>query len=257
MTQGPAVLPICSETTGWITHPCSGLPVALPGSPCIALVGDIPPMFPAAAHLPPGKFSVLPPSCPSCSAYMCASCLVLATSSFLLPFPVSSCYLTGCTEIASPLCCWHAEMSSRQGAALWFLPFLCPVGNEVPSKEHHELKPYVHHLHVIDNQQALFELSHRIEPRVWAYTASYNLVTAALWIKWMFMPSMLLPYTRTVYWVLSVAHTTCTGKSGRASKEAAHRAAGQAWCCPCSSPSRAVFFELKSLVSVKILFGPV
>lgn len=118
MTQGPAVLPICSETTGWITHPCSGLPVALPGSPCIALVGDIPPMFPAAAHLPPGKFSVLPPSCPSCSAYMCASCLVLATSSFLLPFPVSSCYLTGCTEIASPLCCWHAEMSSRQGAAL-------------------------------------------------------------------------------------------------------------------------------------------
>ncbi|NXC55892.1 RPGF5 factor, partial [Aleadryas rufinucha] len=39
-------------------------------------------------------------------------------------------------------------------------------GDEVPSKEHHELKPYVHHLHVIDNQQALFELSHRIEPRV-------------------------------------------------------------------------------------------
>ncbi|NXK24141.1 RPGF5 factor, partial [Arenaria interpres] len=39
-------------------------------------------------------------------------------------------------------------------------------GNEVPSKDHHELKPYVHHLHVIDNQQALFELSHRIEPRV-------------------------------------------------------------------------------------------
>ncbi|XP_031409905.1 rap guanine nucleotide exchange factor 5 [Meleagris gallopavo] len=38
-------------------------------------------------------------------------------------------------------------------------------GNEVPSKEHHELKPYIHHLHVIDNQQALFELSHRIEPR--------------------------------------------------------------------------------------------
>ncbi|XP_031445949.1 rap guanine nucleotide exchange factor 5 isoform X3 [Phasianus colchicus] len=38
-------------------------------------------------------------------------------------------------------------------------------GNEVPSKEHNELKPYIHHLHVIDNQQALFELSHRIEPR--------------------------------------------------------------------------------------------
>uniref|UniRef100_A0A8C3L6P3 Rap guanine nucleotide exchange factor 5 n=1 Tax=Chrysolophus pictus TaxID=9089 RepID=A0A8C3L6P3_CHRPC len=38
-------------------------------------------------------------------------------------------------------------------------------GNEVPLKEHNELKPYIHHLHVIDNQQALFELSHRIEPR--------------------------------------------------------------------------------------------
>ncbi|XP_019353424.1 rap guanine nucleotide exchange factor 5 isoform X3 [Alligator mississippiensis] len=39
-------------------------------------------------------------------------------------------------------------------------------GNEVPPKEHQELKPYVHHLRVIDNQQTLFELSHRIEPRV-------------------------------------------------------------------------------------------
>ncbi|XP_034984625.1 rap guanine nucleotide exchange factor 5 isoform X2 [Zootoca vivipara] len=39
-------------------------------------------------------------------------------------------------------------------------------GNEVPQKEHQELKPYVHHLHIIDNQQMLFELSHRIEPRV-------------------------------------------------------------------------------------------
>lgn len=33
-------------------------------------------------------------------------------------------------------------------------------------KEHQELKSYVHHLYVIDSQQALFELSHRIEPRV-------------------------------------------------------------------------------------------
>uniref|UniRef100_A0A803TUH6 Rap guanine nucleotide exchange factor 5 n=1 Tax=Anolis carolinensis TaxID=28377 RepID=A0A803TUH6_ANOCA len=39
-------------------------------------------------------------------------------------------------------------------------------GNEVPAKEHQELKSYVHHLHIIDNQQMLFELSHRIEPRV-------------------------------------------------------------------------------------------
>lgn len=33
-------------------------------------------------------------------------------------------------------------------------------------KEHQELKSYVNHLYVIDSQQALFELSHRIEPRV-------------------------------------------------------------------------------------------
>uniref|UniRef100_A0A6I8P1I5 Rap guanine nucleotide exchange factor 5 n=1 Tax=Ornithorhynchus anatinus TaxID=9258 RepID=A0A6I8P1I5_ORNAN len=38
-------------------------------------------------------------------------------------------------------------------------------GGEVSSKDHQELKSYVHHLHIIDNQQALFELSHRIEPR--------------------------------------------------------------------------------------------
>ncbi|XP_023071783.2 rap guanine nucleotide exchange factor 5 [Piliocolobus tephrosceles] len=36
---------------------------------------------------------------------------------------------------------------------------LCP-------KEHQELKSYVNHLYVIESQQALFELSHRIEPRV-------------------------------------------------------------------------------------------
>lgn len=35
-------------------------------------------------------------------------------------------------------------------------------------KEHQELKSYIHHLYIIDSQQALFELSHRIEPRVWA-----------------------------------------------------------------------------------------
>ncbi|XP_029444927.1 rap guanine nucleotide exchange factor 5 isoform X2 [Rhinatrema bivittatum] len=38
-------------------------------------------------------------------------------------------------------------------------------GSEVPQKEHQEVKSYVHHLHVIDSQQTLFELSHRIEPR--------------------------------------------------------------------------------------------
>ncbi|XP_029138948.1 rap guanine nucleotide exchange factor 5 isoform X2 [Protobothrops mucrosquamatus] len=39
-------------------------------------------------------------------------------------------------------------------------------GNDIPSKEHEELKSYVHHLRIIDNQQMLFELSHRIEPRI-------------------------------------------------------------------------------------------
>ncbi|XP_066440770.1 rap guanine nucleotide exchange factor 5 isoform X2 [Eleutherodactylus coqui] len=38
--------------------------------------------------------------------------------------------------------------------------------NDLPQKEHHEAKFYTNHLLVIDNQQTLFELSHRIEPRV-------------------------------------------------------------------------------------------
>lgn len=38
-------------------------------------------------------------------------------------------------------------------------------GGDASLKEHHELKSYVTHLLVIDSQQALFELSHRIEPR--------------------------------------------------------------------------------------------
>ncbi|XP_053322087.1 rap guanine nucleotide exchange factor 5 [Spea bombifrons] len=38
-------------------------------------------------------------------------------------------------------------------------------GNDIPQKERLEAKFYTHHLHVIDNQQTLFELSHRIEPR--------------------------------------------------------------------------------------------
>uniref|UniRef100_A0A8C4YII6 Rap guanine nucleotide exchange factor 5 n=1 Tax=Gopherus evgoodei TaxID=1825980 RepID=A0A8C4YII6_9SAUR len=37
--------------------------------------------------------------------------------------------------------------------------------NQFPPKENQELKPHVYHLHVIDDQQTLFELSHRIEPR--------------------------------------------------------------------------------------------
>ncbi|KAM5271910.1 rap guanine nucleotide exchange factor 5 isoform 2-T2 [Ctenodactylus gundi] len=38
-------------------------------------------------------------------------------------------------------------------------------GGDLSPKEHQELKSYVTHLYVIDSQQALFELSHRLEPR--------------------------------------------------------------------------------------------
>lgn len=175
-----------------------------------------------------------------------------------------------CTSTTSPLNHWLSfydclapdslayqglcNIQDREADRAWLSdpsPFSCFAGNEVPSKEHHELKPYVHHLHVIDNQQALFELSHRIEPRVWAYTASYNLVTAALWIKWMFMPSMLLPYIRTVYWVLSVAHTTYAGKSGK-SQQRSYSQSGRANVVPSmlvtgTEGSGAASFELKEL----------
>lgn len=48
---------------------------------------------------------------------------------------------------------------------LTFFPFP-NIGGDISPKEHPELKSCVHHLYVIDSQQALFELSHRIEPRV-------------------------------------------------------------------------------------------
>ncbi|XP_031213267.1 rap guanine nucleotide exchange factor 5 isoform X1 [Mastomys coucha] len=38
-------------------------------------------------------------------------------------------------------------------------------GSDMSPKEQPELKSYVNHLYVIDSQQALFELSHRLEPR--------------------------------------------------------------------------------------------
>ncbi|XP_076777050.1 rap guanine nucleotide exchange factor 5 [Arvicanthis niloticus] len=38
-------------------------------------------------------------------------------------------------------------------------------GSDVSPKEQQELKSYVNHLYVIDSQQVLFELSHRLEPR--------------------------------------------------------------------------------------------
>uniref|UniRef100_W5N0M7 Rap guanine nucleotide exchange factor 5 n=1 Tax=Lepisosteus oculatus TaxID=7918 RepID=W5N0M7_LEPOC len=37
--------------------------------------------------------------------------------------------------------------------------------SEGGQKDSQEVRSYVHHLHIIDNQQALFELSHRLEPR--------------------------------------------------------------------------------------------
>ncbi|XP_035282003.1 rap guanine nucleotide exchange factor 5b isoform X2 [Anguilla anguilla] len=40
------------------------------------------------------------------------------------------------------------------------------MGNEVAQKDSQDVRTYVHHLHIIDNQQTLFELSHRLEPRV-------------------------------------------------------------------------------------------
>ncbi|XP_056597514.1 rap guanine nucleotide exchange factor 5 isoform X2 [Triplophysa dalaica] len=40
------------------------------------------------------------------------------------------------------------------------------TGNEVSQFESAEVKSSVHFLHIIDNQQTLFELSHRLEPRV-------------------------------------------------------------------------------------------
>ncbi|XP_069050833.1 rap guanine nucleotide exchange factor 5 isoform X2 [Lepisosteus oculatus] len=39
------------------------------------------------------------------------------------------------------------------------------LGSEGGQKDSQEVRSYVHHLHIIDNQQALFELSHRLEPR--------------------------------------------------------------------------------------------
>ncbi|XP_045568725.1 rap guanine nucleotide exchange factor 5 isoform X1 [Salmo salar] len=40
------------------------------------------------------------------------------------------------------------------------------MGNGMPQKSSPEVQAYVDYLHIIDNQQTLFELSHRLEPRV-------------------------------------------------------------------------------------------
>lgn len=142
--------------------------------------GDRLSALPARVNLPPGKSQVLAIHL----SHICAYWLPRIACFFLL-FSVSSCYLMHCTSTTSPLNHWLSfydclapdslayqglcNIQDREADRAWLSdppPFSCFAGNEVPSKEHHELKPYVHHLHVIDNQQALFELSHRIEPRV-------------------------------------------------------------------------------------------
>ncbi|XP_043088823.1 rap guanine nucleotide exchange factor 5-like [Puntigrus tetrazona] len=39
------------------------------------------------------------------------------------------------------------------------------MGNMLSQKDSVEVRTYINYLHVIDNQQTLFELSHRLEPR--------------------------------------------------------------------------------------------
>lgn len=39
------------------------------------------------------------------------------------------------------------------------------ISTDGSRKDHQDVKTYIHHLHIIDNQQILFQLSHRLEPR--------------------------------------------------------------------------------------------
>lgn len=48
---------------------------------------------------------------------------------------------------------------------------VCRAGNGISQKSSSEVRAYIDFLHVIDNQQSLFELSHRLEPRAWRPTA--------------------------------------------------------------------------------------
>ena len=52
------------------------------------------------------------------------------------------------------------EKLSLEVKALSFLP-----GNGIAQKSSSEVRAYIDYLHIIDNQQTLFELSHRLEPR--------------------------------------------------------------------------------------------
>lgn len=52
-------------------------------------------------------------------------------------------------------------------SVLIYIPDLCVclLGNEVVGSDSPEVRASVHHLHIIDNQQTLFQLSHKLEPR--------------------------------------------------------------------------------------------
>ena len=90
------------------------------------------------------------------------------------------------------------------------------IGGDISPKEHPELKSYVHHLCVIDSQQALFALSHRIEPRVWALLTPRHPRITAPGATGMAAPSTLLSWEKRSCWVLSAYHKTSTGKPARA-----------------------------------------
>lgn len=54
----------------------------------------------------------------------------------------------------------------RHKLVFWVIPnFPSHPGNGIVQKSNSEARAYIDYLHVIDNQQTLFELSHRLEPR--------------------------------------------------------------------------------------------
>lgn len=59
---------------------------------------------------------------------------------------------------------------SFSGVGMWLNVFcVCPSGNEVIGVDSAEVRASVQYLHIIDNQQTLFELSHKLEPRAWKH----------------------------------------------------------------------------------------
>lgn len=57
----------------------------------------------------------------------------------------------------------------------WYVTYVfcvCPSGNEVIGVDSAEVRASVQYLHIIDNQQTLFELSHKLEPRAWKHRST-------------------------------------------------------------------------------------